>query len=203
MDLLDLEQDELAERLVGIAQEARRLVEQDKTVELADLLGRVRAAANQATGPALDLLEVAEAFLRTLARSDLGKTEIALRRFAASQPDGAAAFLAPLIEGATVGADAVETLGDLGRGLVEVGALRAVASDRFDLRPSLRGLARDLVEPAPFRMWRRVGAARAVAGLGKMSVEHAAGYLSSEFGVTQHQAEQHLRRAPLTGSVDT
>lgn len=201
MDLVGLELGALAERLVAIAQEARTLVDRERTVELADILERVRTAANRAEGPALDLLEVAEAFLRTLSRSNLGKAEIALRRFAASQSDGAVVFLSPLVDGASVRAAVVHALGDAAQPLVEVGALRVLENGRrYDLRPSLRNAARDLVEPAPFRIWRRLDAARGAAALGRMSPGDAAAYLSSQFGVTQQQAEQHLRRAPLTGA---
>jgi hypothetical protein len=197
VDLLGLDDNELAEQLVQIAQAARKLVEQGDLVELANLLTAVREAGNDAVGGRLALLEVSEAFLRALARSDLGKTEVALRRFAIAQADAGASFLSPLADGGSICVEELAALGEAGRELVDVGVLRALDRERFDLRPSLRSLARDLVEPAAFRTWRRVTTARTMAALGKMTSEQAAGYLASEFGVTQRQAELHLQRAPL------
>jgi hypothetical protein len=198
MDLENVAPEELAERLVEIAQQARKLADREATVELADLLADVRAAADSAGGPALALLEVAEAFLRTLSRSNLGKAEIALHRFVASKPDVALPLLGRLVDGESIGADTVGELGEIARPLVEVGALCELdGGRRFNLRPSLRNLARELVEPAPFRMWRRVEAARSTAGLNRLAPDATAAYLASQFGVTQQEAEQHLRLSPL------
>lgn len=199
LDLHQLDVDDLAEKLVEFAQLARKLVDRGQVLEVADLLSSVRAAADGSIGPKLALLEVAEAFLRTLSRSDLGKTEVALRRFAVSQPDGGASILGPLASGSSIEANAVKALGRIGQELIDVGALRVLDGGRCDLRPSLRALARDLVEPAAFRMWRRVNEARGMVGLGRMKGEQAAAYIASEFGVTQQQAEQHLKHSPLVG----
>ena len=158
-DLLSLDPDGLAERLVGIAQEARELVAEGQIEDLADLLDQVRAAADRATGSALALLEVAEAFLRAIAQTNLGKPEIALRFFAA---EVAPAVLSILGDGGALGAAAIDELGDGARALIAVGALRRRGADRYDLRPSLRVLARHLARPAPQRVWPRVFAARAI-----------------------------------------
>lgn len=197
-NLLGLDLDALSEALVSVANRARNLAANGDVVALADLLGAVRAAANASRGPQLLMLEVAEALLRALARTDMGKSEIELRRFAMAMPEEADAFLAPLADGGVAGASAIAKLGPWSQRLVEVGVLRALGKERFDLRPSLRTLARDLTEPTAFRMWRRVNAARGIIGLSRMTDEQAAGYLSSEFGTTQQQAELHLRHAPLT-----
>lgn len=198
-DLLALDLDELAEALVAVAQSARKLSDNDRIVELADLLSTVRSAADEATGPSLALLEVSEAFLRALARTDLGKAEIALRRFAMAQSDGGAAILRPLAEGRPLETEGLEALGDAGRDLINVGVLRALPGGKtFDLRPSLRALARDLVEPVAFRMWRRVDAARGMAGIGRMNPTQTAAYLAGELGVTTQQAAGYLRSSPLT-----
>ncbi len=198
-ELLRLEPSALAERLVKVAEEARRGAGQGDPLVLADLLAAVRGAANDATGVKLALLEIAEAFLRALARSDLGRAEIALRRFAMAQEDGGVAFLGPLADGRTVSMSDIEPFGLLGRELIDVGVLRELSKELFDLRPSLRLMARDLVDPAPFRIWRRVNNARAHIGLGSLTAEQGTTYLAGELGVTNQQAEQHLRREPLQG----
>lgn len=188
---------DLVERLVSLARQARTYAEQGQSLELAELLAQVREDAAQATGAALDLLEVAGAFLRALARSDMGKAEVALRRFALAQEDSGASFLGPLVDGGSITPAAVDALGPGGRELVDVGVLRQLPAGRYDLRPSLRAIARDLIEPAPFRLWRRVEAARRSAAANGLKEQPAAALLAGRLGVSEAQARQHLRGAPL------
>ena len=196
--LEELPSEVLAERLVEMAQRARRLAADGDVVELGDMFASVRSAAERASGEALRLLDVTEAFFRALVRTDIGRTELALRRFALAQEDAGAAVLLPLADGESITREEVDALGPLGHALVEVGALREVAGNRLDLRPSLRSLARDLVEPAAFRLWRRVELARAAASLSRMSDPQAAALLAAELGATQPQATRHLRSYPIT-----
>jgi len=197
-ELLNLDLSELAERLVAAAHQARCIADGDEVLQLGDLLASVQTAADEATGPRLALLEVAEAFLRALSRSDLGRAELALRRFAVSQVDGGSDILGPLAEGRTIDSATFTALGEQGQALLEVGAIRPLPRDRYDLRPSLRSLARDLAEPAVFRAWRRVNATRAQVAMAGMSSEQAAACLAGEFGITLKQGATHLQRWPLT-----
>lgn len=202
-NLHELAPADLTERLLAVAREARLAMQSDDPLVLHDLLVAVRRGADAAEGEQAELLQIAEAFLRALARSDLGRTEVALRRFVVREPEGAEELLVPLASGTSVSSEEAHRLaGESFEGLVEVGALRVLPGDRVDLRPALRGLARDLVEPLALRMWRRVRDARAVVSQPtfKRSEERAA-FLSGQLGITRDQAMRHLRTAPLSDST--
>ena len=74
--LHELSLPDLTERLIDIAQKARRHAEEGEVVALHDLLAEVRESADEASGPACSLLQVAEAHLRAIARSDLGPASL-------------------------------------------------------------------------------------------------------------------------------
>lgn len=204
-NLDDLSVDDLAERLVAIAQRARKLSDEDAGVVLHEMLQEVRTAADSASGEALALLEVAEAFLRALARSDLGKAELALRRLMVEQAETAEAVFSELIDSRHVSVAEIDRLEPDVRArfeaLFELGVLRRKADATFDLRPSMRALARDLLEPAVIRMWRRVQNARAVAGASHMREDQAAYFVASQLAVTTQQARSFLRTDPVVGTV--
>ena len=198
--LADLDFDALAEQLVAIAQRARKHAREGDVVQLQDLLDEVRRSAGAAAGERLALLEVAEAFLRALVRSDLGRSEIALRRFFAEHPDLAETLFARLLKPASIAeADLFQLAGDARREvdeLVDLGVLRRNART-FDLRPSMRSIARDLLEPAAFRLWRRVEDARGQLALAQTKPEQAAFSMAAQLGITQPQADAHLAAYPL------
>jgi hypothetical protein len=204
LSLADLDFDTLAEHLVAMAQRARKLAAEGAVVGLHDLLQQVRQSASAAGGERLALLDVAEAFLRALARSDLGRSEIALRRLFAEHSELAEGLFTRLLKPASITEeDLFEIAGDA-RGdletLIELGVLRRNGK-ALDLRPSMRSIARDLLEPAAFRMWRHVRNARVHTAQARMKPPVAAGYLSAQLGVTQQQAASHLGAHPLLRSV--
>jgi hypothetical protein len=201
--LAELSVDELAERLVTLAQHARKLSGEDASVVLHEMLAEVRNAADAASGEVLALLEVAEAFLRTLARSDLGKAELALRRFVVDHGEIAESVFSQLVDLRNVPLAEIEKLEPAVRArfdvLFELGVLRRKVDGNFDLRPSMRALARDLLEPEVIRMWRRVQKARAFAGASRMKEVQAAHFLASQLAVTAQQAGSFLKTDPVVG----
>ena len=198
--LADLDFEALATRVVAVAQRARKLAVESDVVQLHDLVEEMREAANNANGERLALLEVAEAFLRAMARSDLGRSELALRRMFSEHPEIAEALftrlLKPLVK---VTEDELLTSSGEARDrikeLIELGVLRREAK-LFDLRPSLRPLARELLEPAALRMWRRVSETRMRIGAAQMRVPEASAYLAAQLGITPRQASMHLDAYP-------
>lgn len=200
-NLAELSVDELAERLVEFAQRARKLSGEDASV-FHEMLTEVRTAADAASGGVLLLLEVAEAFLRTLAHSDLGKGELALRRFVVDHQEIAESMLGQLVDARHLPVGDIETLEPNVRArvdlLFELGVLRRKVDGNFDLRPSMRALARDLLEPEVLRMWRRVQKARVVAQASGLKENLAAHYLASQLAVTEQQARSFLSTDPVS-----
>jgi hypothetical protein len=199
-NLADLDFDALAAQMVAIAQHGRKLAVEGDVVQLHDLLEEVRVAANAAGGERLALLEVAEAFLRAMARSDLGRSELALRRMFAEHPEISEALFTRLLKPATLMEEELLDKTGEARGqiqeLIDLGVLRRVGK-MFDVRPSLRTLARDLLEPAAFRMWRRVNDTRAEIQRAKMKPPEASGHLAAKLGITMVQASAHLESHPI------
>lgn len=197
----EMQPDELGELLVGFAQQARRLAQQGDVARLHQMLSSVRAAADEAAGEQLRLLELAESFLRAIARSDLGRTEVELRRFVLEHADNAGAFLRALLERGWVTQEDFEGLPhvarDAAQALQQVGALRGLPHGRWDIRPSLRGVARDLVSPPALRMWERVESVRAQASRDALNAQKAAELLASSLGITEKESLRHLSQHPL------
>jgi hypothetical protein len=204
-DLADMDFEALATHVVAMAQRARKLSVEGDVVELRELLDQVRRAASTAAGERLALLEVAEAFLRAMARSDLGRSEIALRRLFAEHPEIAEVHFTRLLKpDAAMRED--ELLDEAGearariRELIDLGVLRRTGK-LLDVRPSLRPLAREMLEPAVFRMWHRVNRARAEIQRAEMKPPAASAYLAAQLGITPAQASVHLEthtiRQPL------
>lgn len=193
--------DEVAEELVKIAQRSRQLAQDGHIVELHALLEDVRTRADGAAGPELLLLEVGEAFLRAIARSDLGRTELALRRFVVEHPEASEKFISALLERRRLLRSEVEELASEVRAsvqaLIDVGALRELDDGAaLDLRPSMRGIARDLISPPAFRLWRRVQQLRTRVVREGIRGDAAAHLLAAELGVTLPEARQHLAGHP-------
>jgi hypothetical protein len=187
---------QLAEELTGLAQAARRHAVEGNVVALHGLLERVRLAADSAAGDRLLMLSVAEAFLRALARSDLGRSELVLRRFFVEHAEQAEVlFSALLARGQVTRAEVDETPGS--KELIDVGVLRVLKTGAVDIRPSARALARELVSPAPLRWWEKVEHARVVTAASKLDKVGAAAFLASQLGVTEPEAARHLRAHPL------
>ncbi len=192
--------DVLTAHLVAMAQRCRKLAADGDVVHIHDELARVRAAATDATGNRRAILNVAEAFLRALAKADMGRSEIALRRFFADHHEVAEELFGRLLKPSTVGEDELKSVTDAAQAqiasLIELGVLRRVGTV-FDLRTSLRSLARDLLEPPALRMWRRVQEARAAIFDYHLDPADASAYLASQLGITQAQASQCLASSPV------
>lgn len=199
--LANLELPQVVERLVALAKETRRAVAAGDYATVARILDEVREAADLGTGDTTLVLQVAEAFLRAVANADLGTSEKALRAFATRHGSISSQLLAQAasvgIPPAVVVALDHSVRGDLDD-LVNVGALRRLSDERIDVRPSLRGVVRDLVEPLAFRLWSRVQEARAHAAYQRHGGPTAAAIIASQVGVAERQAEEHLRIHPLS-----
>jgi len=200
--LADLEIAALAEALVTMSREMRRAVAAGDHAAIARTLDEVRSAADAAAGEAGLMLQVAESFLRAMANTDLGVAERALRQFVSAFSSHATSLLAHAASPAGIPAAGVEKLDARVRAeldaLVRVGALRRLHDRRLDVRPSLRGVVRDLVEPLAFRLWAQVEEARAHAAFQDRKHETAALIIANRVGVSERQAEDHLRAHPLT-----
>lgn len=198
--------EEVADELVAIAQRARQLAVDGHVVALHGLLEDVRRRADSAQGAELLLLEVGEAFLRALARSDLGRSELALRRFVVEHPEASEKFLAALLVERRFQKQDLDRLESAVKAavleLVEVGVLRELdGGAAIDLRPSVRGLVRDLISPPAFRLWHRVQQIRTRLVREGVQGDAAAQLLASELGVTVPEARQHLSGAPVATRV--
>lgn len=141
---------QLVDALGQLAREAGEALEERDFLTLHEKIKEVHEASEEASGPELDVLTVAESFLRGFARVEFGKEEIALRRFVREFPEFRE-ILAKLASGELVSHDSVVG-GDV---LIEDGVL--INTGRaYQLSRSLHSLARDLSSPAPLRSWYRV-----------------------------------------------
>lgn len=201
--LADLDVRNLAEALVTIAREVRRAVPAGDHATITQAFHEVRSAADVAAGEQGLLLQVAEAFLRAMANADLGVAEVALRRFVNDHGAQGTSVLTHAASTSGLSRSAQSQFDDEVRAglaeLVKVGALRTLKDGRLDVRPSLRGVVRDLVEPLAFRLWARVEEARAHAAYQPPSRhDTSAVIVASRVGVSERQASDHLRVHPLT-----
>lgn len=199
-DLLEMTCDELAEHFVSIAQKTR-LLDRDEAmfpVHLQEALITTRQAANKATGANRALLEVAEAFLRTMLRSDLEVGEIALRRFVDQQPTDAESLLGRLerTRSAKLSDLATNTRAHVDM-LVRDGVIRQLLGGRIDIWPPLRQLASELLEPPSLQMWRRVQEARERFSTLSAIPTDATSRFATELAITLRQAQRFLRKSPI------
>jgi hypothetical protein len=198
-DLARLAPDELCERLAKLAAEARKDAVEGRIGELARKLEDVKAAAAVASGEQLRLLEVAEAFLRAMSRTDLGRREVALHVFFMRHPREAYALFSKLLSPASLGVEEQRALPEeVQEGLVElvrVGALRR-DGDALALSPAVIAVARELREPAVLRMWRAVEQCRKDIAQDGLNIEEGARFLSGRLGITVEQGRRHLEEHP-------
>lgn len=187
---------ELADALIAIAQEARRRATEGDVIRLHEMLEQVRSAAEEAEGERMLLLSVGEAFLKALSRSDLGKSEIALRRFFLRHADEAEKLMSAIIDRGQISRKELETV-PMATELLDLGVLRLLQTGAIDIRPSMRPLARELLSPAPLRWWERVQNARAQSGFSGLSDEHARAFLAQQLGLNEQDAARHLRKHPI------
>jgi len=174
----------LTERLVAIAQEARKRIAEGELAKLHDYLTQIRAGADSASGHRLALLEVGEAFLRIMICVDERPGALAIRRMFEEEPEKAERFYSHLMTGG-VSEEMVDHLNAISEALSWTG-------DRYVLRSSYQALVRELLEPAVLRMWGRVEVTREAC---EDSTD--ATWFAGQLGITRAQAETHLRAHPL------
>lgn len=199
--LAALELRELADALAAMAKRARAHAEDQDVVQLHGMLEEVRAAADVATKERRALLDTAESFLRALARTDLGKREVALRKFFVEHADEAEPFLTKLLRPQPVGERDFGRMPEAARvaalSLADCGVIRRGQRETYYLVPALRPVAKDLVEPVAFRLWRRVERCRASISFAGMNDFTASAYLATQCGVTAQQAGRFLTNNPV------
>ena len=192
--------DSATEQLLALAEEARRAFRESETARIEELYRRVRERANEARGPARAVYEVAEAYLRALARGGESRDSLALLRFVEQSPTcaeliakAASATGAPEDELASLPPEHREQVTALLRD-----GLLVAANGRLAVRPALRPVARDLVGPPILRMWKQVQTSRAQLALAQLgSSTEQARTLAGLLAVTEAQAKAHLGEFPL------
>lgn len=196
-EFLELDIPELTQRLIGAVRDAQRMAVEGDDAELYALLERVRAAADEATETRYELLQLAEAALRTAARTDLGRSELALREFLAKHPMEAEDLLSTLLTPAPFPSAHAERLNaDVRKrldGLARIGVLSRSASG-YELRAAHRALARDLIEPTALRTWRLVEQCRLQMATSKLDDDGRAALLASRLGIAVPQARRFVTR---------
>ena len=196
--LLALDLPALTQQLIAAVRDARRLATEGHDLELHQLLEEVRVAAEGASGPQYELLQLAEAALRTAARTDLGRAELAMRQFLAKVPTEAEEIFATLLIPQTLSSTRVQALSPQAQqqieDLVRVGVLARGALG-YELRPAHRALARDLHEPAVLRMWRIVDHCKSQITTARLDLSASAAYLAAHLGITEPQATRFLARS--------
>lgn len=198
VDLVQLDASALTEWLVGEAQAARAAALQGDADRLRGLVDRLRAAARELGGERLRLVEVAEAYVRLLGRTDLSPAERALRAFLKEQRDDAEWVCQRWLQPALVAeGDVTSRAGGLAvelARLVDAGVAERTRQGWL-LRPAHRALVLDLVEPIAFRLWRQVEEARRRIRDMQMNKPAATEYLAGTFGVDEQQAGMFFARA--------
>lgn len=198
--------DTATEELLAFADEARRAFRESETVRIEALYRRVRERANEARGPARALYEVAEAYLRALARGDQSRDAVSLLRFV----EESASCAELIAKAASAAGAAEEEIADLPpehheqvSALLRDGVLVA-SGGRLAVRRALRPVARDLVDPPVLRMWRQVETSRAQVALARLeSRTEQARALAGSLGITEGDAQAHLAEHSLTASMTT
>lgn len=197
--LASLDPDRLCEHLVQLAGDAKRCAMEGDVGWIHRHLENITAAAATASGEQLRLLEVTEAFLSGMARTDLGRREVALHVFFTRHTREADALFARLLEPSPLRPADMEGLAeDVQKDMAEllkVGVLRQEGED-IGLSPAMVANALELREPAAFRMWLQVERCRKEIGSAESAPEERARYLASQLGITEEQARRHLERYP-------
>jgi hypothetical protein len=202
--LLDLDVPALTQRLIEAVRLARRLAVEGSDLELHDMLAEVRAATEEASGTKYELLQLAEAALRTAARTDLGRAELAMREFLAKHPKDADEIFSALLEPSRLAAPRVDRLDAEARkrfeNLVRVGVL-VRSADGYELRAPHRALARELHEPTVLRMWRLVDQCKTQIAASRLDHDGGAAYLAAHLGIAEPQASRFLAREQISISA--
>jgi hypothetical protein len=182
----------LAEKLVAIAQDVT------EPLAVLDALDRVREIANTAKGERRALAEVAEAFLRVLARGHAGREALAVHRFLKSHPKTGHGFLRETLTTSGLFAEELkdgERLALIDSGVLTQRGERLSASLHVTQRA--RVLVRDASDPLLFRLWTHVESARAEAINECLDDDEAVEVIAGRLGCTLAEARDHLHRWPL------
>jgi hypothetical protein len=201
--LLELDTAALTQRLIEAVRGARRMAQEGDDVALHELLETVRSAADVAKGTQYELLQLAEAALRTAARTDLGRTELAMREFFTKHPSDADEIFSVLLQPAPVPPGRVDRRGpdvrsDLEK-LVQVGVL-SNGPEGLVLRAAHRALARELHEPTVLRMWRLVDECLKQIKVSRLDEDGSSGLLSARLGISEPQARRFVAREGAHGA---
>lgn len=201
-ELATMEPGSLATWLINRARDARAMLLSEDYVGLKNLLNTLSVASGFATGAQRDLLEVAEAFVKPLGASHLGRREIAVRTFLREQSVQGETFLATLLEKGGIAKTAFERFPDGllegTRPLFEAGVLVQIES-RCVLSSGATGIVKDLLEPPALRFWAAVERARLAAQ--RRPPLEAAQIVAAQTGVLTDEAARFLRAHPLAAKA--
>jgi hypothetical protein len=191
----------VALRLLEVARQARAFHVEGNLVALGELLRSIRAEADEAAAPESYLWAIAEEFLRTLSRTDLGDMELALHRFGSAFPEDAESLFTTFAEKGRVQVDQLERLPSEVRNALDLlrkgGCVHVAENGALVLRPSLLGVVHDLVAHPMFRAWCEVQGAREKASV-LVSEKERAVALASLLRVGERDALMHLRKHPVS-----
>jgi len=198
------EEDALVEKLLQIA---KRLKSEDggaDPIAAIEALREVREIADSSAGTLRALAEVAEGFLRVIARGEGSDRAMAVYRFIreCDADDGRArATLRSVLSahglGIVINGEAAPSFLDLFKTAVLVKG----SDDKYRVMPSVRRMVQNAVDPLHFRMWQWVEDARDEVGRREHNRKDNAKILAGKIGCTVDEARDYLQRFPLkTGS---
>lgn len=179
---------EFAEQIAGAARE-------HDAVTVSEIVHRLGERAEDASGEARRLFEIAEAFARTHSLlGDFGQLGVTATRFVRDFGDDACDLLrqADGASGLRL-EDVPEPLRAPVHELIEHGVLRE-SGRRVRVRMSMRGVVAQLVDPPLVRMWAAVESARKRAE--DLPEPKRVAFLARELGLEPDLVRRHLKRDP-------
>lgn len=190
----------LRDRLLQVLEEASRARAEGQYESLGKLVGWLREQRDQAEGWSLALIEVALRAVEATAGTSLPPEELALRAFVEDAEATGLGLLERLASPEVVSREDKETLGEgelaLWQRLEDLGVITPTAKGYALSRRSF-ALARELVEPAILRSWRRVEECRGQIAYQRLDPASSQRLLEVRLGLSAGQAKQHLRRHPF------
>lgn len=196
-DLQKLEEPDLLDRILALASRAKAALATGDVAFLGRLRDGLRRAARGMDGAPLQLVEVAEAFVEAMARSDIRPAEQALLDALDVGGEAAASLLLTLARRRTMPESAArKTIGEPRlSALVESGVLDRVEGDLV-LRQGYVALVTELAEPAPLRHWRIVAEIRNQVAYSGLDGSSAIALLVDRTGISDAVAANHFERFP-------
>jgi|APLak6261679142_1056127.scaffolds.fasta_scaffold00004_18 hypothetical protein len=195
-ELAALDENRLRDWLTERAQEARSWLVAEEYDRLRELLVLVREAADFASGTALSLLEVAEAYIAPLGGRHFGHRELQVQRFLrigqAAEDLLNELLRKPML--VDVNRLSIELRSGVETLLREGVLLRDTAG--VSIAPGMLGPVRELLSPPAFRMWSTVQGARQECA--NQDPTSAALLIAGRVGVTVEEAKRFLAQFPLS-----